>query len=159
MPFDTTRIIPTGWSANHAQNIPTSYNAKIAISDPARTTTGPLDPTTGTYPDRALHYIAGGPGDINPLWRQGVPCRIDERPGGSDAEQAGQLLTTREYLVQLPFDVPDIEVGYVGTVTAAPNDTHLVGVTLTATDVIHGSERFNRDVVFAHNQQPDARQE
>lgn len=154
MPFNTTRMIPTGWSEHHQRVVETSFNAHVVITDPARTVPGIFDPATGTYGPPTPYVIAGGPTDTNPDWQGGVPCRIQRQKDDRAITQADQPTVIRFYLLQLPADVPDIEVGYVATVTAALNDAHLVGEVLTATDVLHGSERFNRDVVWVHNQQP-----
>ena len=154
MPLPSTRMIHTRWSEHHQPAVTTSFNAAVTITDPTRTTSGVFDPDTGTWGPPVPHVIAGGPDDTNPDWQQGVPCRIQRMRSDQDVDQAGQNIPPRLYLIQLPADVPDIEVGHTATVTTAANDTHLVGEDLVATDIQHGSERFTRDVVWSHNQQP-----
>ena len=153
-PFDTTRMIPEGWSAHHQAVVETAYNARVIITDPARTTPGTLDPDTGTYGPPTPHVVAGDPTDTNPDWRDGVPCRIQRQRDDRPVDHAGQDVTIRFYLIQFPADLPDVEVGHVATVLEARNDAHLVGEQLTASDVFHGSERFSRDIVWVHNQAP-----
>lgn len=154
MPFNTTRMIPKGWSAHHQGAVETSFNARVVLTDPSRTTPGVWDPATGSYGPPTPFVVAGGPDDPRPDWRTGVPCRVQRQRDDRALDQADQQVTIRFYLIQLPADVPDVEVGYVATVTEAHNDDHLVGEELHAADVMHGSERFNRDVVWSHNQQP-----
>lgn len=154
MPLPSTRVIPTGWSAHHQGVIPGSANARVVITDPTRSTPGGLDPTTGTQLPPTPVYIAGGPEDANPDWRSGVPCRIQHQRDDRSVDHAAQTITVRQYLLQLPAGVPDVEVGHYLLVAAAVNDPHLAGESLTVYDVIHGSERFARDVVAVHNQAP-----
>lgn len=154
MPFDTTRVIPKGWSAHHQSVVEGSFNARVRIVDPNRTTPGPWDEEALAYGPSTPHYVAGGPTDTHPDWQDGVPCRIQRQRDDRQVVQAGQAGAIRFYLIQLPAALPDVEVGHVATVTAAHNDPHLVGQELVATDAMHGSERFNRDIVWVHNQQP-----
>lgn len=153
-PFDTTRMIHEDWSAHHQAYVQTAFNAHVLITDPSRTTPGAWDPTTGTYGPPTPFVVAGGPTDPTEAWRDGVPCRIQRLKDDRAVDHANQDITIRLYLLQLPADLPDVEVGHVATVLAARNDAHLVGETLTASDVFHGSERFNRDIVWIHNQAP-----
>lgn len=154
VPFDTTRLIDPGWSQHHRPAVETAFNATVIITDPARTTPGTYDPSTGTYGPDTPYVIAGGPTDPHEAWRAGVPCRIQRLKDDRAVEHAGQDVTIRLYLLQLPADLPDVEVGHAATVVAARNDTHLVGENLTASDVFHGSESFSRDIVWIHNQAP-----
>lgn len=147
MPYPGTRVISPGWSRHHQPVATGGMNATCDITDPARATPGAWDDTTGTYGPGTPFVVAAG-----------VHCRVQALTSDQDSEQAGQDSTTRRYLVQLDdpglSTLPDIEVGYVLTVTAATNDPHLVGLRLTVHDVQHGSERFTRDVIATHNQQP-----
>lgn len=154
VPFNTTTTIPEGWSAHHQPVVEGAFNARVTIVDPNRTVPGAWDEETLTYGPPTPWYVAGGPAEDRPEWQGGVPCRIQRQRDDRAVEQAGQGSAIRFYLVQFPADLPDVKVGYVATVTAAMNDGHLVGEQLEATDVTHGSERFNRDIVWVHNQQP-----
>lgn len=155
MPLATTRVVPADWSRHHQPVARGGMNARCTITDPARATPGgPLDPNTGEYPPTVPFDVLDEHPDGEPGW----PCRVQAIQSDQDTEQAGQDSTTRRYLVQLDdpdlATLPDIEQGYVVTVLAATNDAHLVGEHLTIVDVQHGSERFTRDVVAVHNQQP-----
>lgn len=154
MPLPSTRMIDPRWSAHHQPAVETSFNARVAIVDPNRTVPGVWDEETLSYGPPTPWYVAGGPGEARPEWAGGVPCRIQRQRDDRALEQAGQNSTVRLYLIQFPADLPDVEVGYVATVTDALNDPHLVGEDLVAADVMHGSERFNRDIAWVHNQQP-----
>ena len=154
MPFNTTKAIPTGWSAHHQPVVEGAFNAKVVITDPSRATPGTFDQDTGTWGTPTPYYVAGGPSDTVAAWRSGVPCRIQRQRDDRELTQAAQDITVRFYLIQFPAGLPDVEIGFVGEVKSATNDANLVGEVMTATDVMHGSERFNRDIVWVHNQQP-----
>ena len=154
MPLPSTRMIPRDWSQHHRPAVETSFSATVVITDPSRTTPGEYDPTTGTYGPDTPYIVAGGPEDDRTDWREGVPCRIQRQKDDRAVDHAGQNVTIRLYLIQLPAALPDVEVGYVAQVLACPNDLHLVGEELTASDVFHGSESFSRDIVWIHNQAP-----
>lgn len=154
MPLPGTRVIHPAWSRHHQPVASGGMNAACVITDPARSTPGgPIDPVTGTYPPPTPFYVVPAPEGAD-----GWPCRVQAVQGEQGTQQAGQVSTDRRYLVQLHdpdlATLPDVEVGHVVTVTAATNDPHLVGLHLTVEDVQHGSERFTRDVVCTHNQQP-----
>ena len=142
-PFDTTTIIPAGWSQHHQPVVVGAMNATVTITDPARTTPGEWNPYEQVYDPPTPHVVATD-----------QPARIQRLLSDTQDRQAGQELTTRRYLVQLPADVPDIEVDHQVHVTACPNDPHLLGHALTVLDVQHGSERFTRDLTCQHNQAP-----
>lgn len=148
MPFDTTTLIPAGWSQHHQPVVVGAMNATVTITDPARTIPGRYNPDTG-YHDPDTPYVVA----------VDVPCRIQRQRDDRAVDHAAQNVTIRLYLLQFPADVPDIEVGYEATVLACPNDAHFVGETLTASDVMHGSERFTRDIAWVHNQAPRTPQE
>lgn len=154
-PFPGTRVIPAAWSRHHQPTATGGMNARCIITDPARATPGAWDDTTGTYEPSTPHRVWP---PTDGLDEDAWPCRVQAVQSNQDREQAGQDSTTRRYLVQLDdpllSTVPDIETGYVVTITAATNDPHLVGLALTVEDVQHGSERFTRDLVCIHNQQP-----
>lgn len=150
MPLPGTRAVPAGWSRHHQPVASGGMNAACVITDPTRTVPGAWDEASGEYGPGTPHVVLDG----DPGW----PCRVQRLLGDQDSEQAGQDSTTRRYLVQLDdpnlATLPDVEVGHVITITAAVNDSHLVGLHLQVVDVQHGSERFTRDLVAVHNQQP-----
>lgn len=155
MPFPGTKVIPAGWSRHHQPVASGGMNAACVITDPARTIPGAWDNTTGTYgPSTPFVVLPTDTVDKDGGW----PCRVQALTGERGAEQVGQDSSTRRYLVQLHdpnlATLPDLEVGHVVTITGAINDPHLVGLDLTVEDVQHGSERFTRDVMCTHNQQP-----
>lgn len=153
MPLPSTRIIPAGWSQHHQRPMATSMNARVAITDPARSTPGEWDEDEGGYGPGQPHYVAGGPNDTRVDWREGVPARLQAQDGEAEVLQVTQQVATRRYLLQLPADVPDVQTGHHVTVLSAVNDAHLVGVVMTIVDEQHGSERFTRDLILEHNQQ------
>lgn len=147
MPLPGTKVIPQAWSRHHQPTATGGMNATVTVTDPARTVPGAWDDATGTYGPPTPHVVADA-----------ILARVQAVQSDQASVQAGQESTTRDYLVQLDdpglSTLPDIEVGYRVTVTTAANDPHLVGLDLTVTDVQHGSERFTRDVVATHSQQP-----
>lgn len=147
MPFPGTHVVHPDWSRHHQPVATGGMNATCVITDPARATPGAWDDATGTYGPSTPFVVVDT-----------TACRVQALTSDQDTEQAGQDSTIRDYLVQLDdpglVSLPDLEVGYVVTITAATNDPHLVGLALTIRDVQHGSERFTRDVVVTHNQQP-----
>lgn len=150
VPLPGTKVIPAGWSRHHQPVASGGMNAACVITDPTRTVPGEWDEATGEYgPGTPFVVLDGDPG-----W----PCRVQAVQSDQDSEQAGQGSTTRRYLIQLHDPdlegLPDVEEGHVVAVTSAVNDPHLVGLHLQVVDVQHGSERFTRDVVCTHNQQP-----
>ncbi|MFK5689598.1 DUF6093 family protein [Ornithinimicrobium sp. LYQ92] len=128
-------------------------NAAVAITDPSRSTPGQFDPGTGGYGPGQPHYVAGGPEDERADWREGVPCRLQALDSDAQTLHVTQQIITRQYLLQLPADVPDVQVGHEVTVRSATNDVHLVGAVMFVIDEQHGSERFTRDLILEHNQQ------
>lgn len=152
-PFPSSRAVPEGWSRHHAPVASGGMNAACFITDPARSTPGGWNDDTGTYDPPTPHYVVPAPEGAD-----GWPCRVQALQSEQDTEQAGQASTVRPYLVQLHdpdlTTLADVEVGHVIEITAAVNDAHLIGERLTVTDVQHGSERFTRDLVASHNQQP-----
>ncbi|WP_068325032.1 DUF6093 family protein [Janibacter terrae] len=155
MPFPGTRVVPTGWSRHHQPVASGGMNAACVITDPAHATPGAWDDTTGTYAPSAPFVLLPPPDGPE---EDGWPCRVQAIQSDQDAEQAGQASTTRRYLVQLHdpdlTTLPDLEQGHVVTIVTAINDPHLTGLDLVVEDVQHGSERFTRDLVCTHNQQP-----
>lgn len=150
MPFPGTRVIHKDWSRRHAAPLGTAMNGTCWVHDPARATPGVFDPATGNMTAPTLFAVAGTA--ATPL-----RCRIQALTSASDTDQGDQDSTARPYLVQLhdpDLNLPDIEQGHVVIVTAAHNDPHLVGLHLAVDDVQHGTERFTRDLVAIHNQQP-----
>ena len=73
------------------------------------------------------------------------------------ADQAGQEVTVRGYLLQLDESDPtnpvpgDVAEGWTFTVTTCANDAALEDRDLTVTDVQYGSERFTRDLICSDN--------
>lgn len=152
-PFPSSRAVPEGWSRHHAPVASGGMNAACFITDPARSTPGGWNDDTGTYDPPTPHYVVPAPEGAD-----GWPCRVQALQSDQDTEQAGQTSTVRPYLVQLDdpdlATLPDLEVGYLVQIVACRNDPHLVGLALTVRDVQHGSERFTRDLIVDHNQQP-----
>lgn len=155
MPFPSTRVIPKDWSAHHQRVVEGAFNARMMITDPSKTLPGEWDPDTGTYGPPTPFIVAGGPSDARVDWRAGVPCRIQQNKDERAIEQADQALVIRLYLIQFPVDIPLFEVGFVGTVTDCPNDPLFEGEQLVVSDRMHGSEAFNRDLVWIHNLKPE----
>jgi hypothetical protein len=134
MPLKGTRIIPAAWSAHHQPTAEATMTATVTITRPS-TAAAVLDDATGdiTRPDPTVLATE-------------TPARI-QAAAASDrvTPAAGQQVTQRDYLVTLPLSVAALEVDDVITVVTA-NDPHLPGRILRVTDVVHGSEVWERDV-------------
>lgn len=153
MPLPSTRVIPSNWSKHHQRTVEGAFNARVLVTDPSRSTPGTLDPNTGTYGPPTPFIVSGGPSDVNEGWRTGVPCRIQQNNDERVVEQADEDLVVRYYLIQFPVDIPLFEIGYHAEVTVCDNDPQFIGAVLRATDRMHGSEAFNRDLMWVHNMQ------
>lgn len=141
MPFDTTTVIPLGWSRHHAPTATGGMNATVTIGVPTGSTYDPAtDQTTATW---SADYTG--------------PARVQAFMRARGGEQAGQELIGRSYLVQLDFAleeaaVADLVPGARVKVLTATNDHRLVGQDLWVVDVQSGSERFTRDLVCTDNE-------
>jgi hypothetical protein len=142
MPFPGTRTLHPDWSAWSRPVVAGAMGATCELY-------GALGP--GEY-DPATMTTAATRGPA--LWVG--PCRVQTYAGQATAgDQAGQEVTTRDYLVQLDETgepVPrELAEGWAVVVTVCPNDASLIGRPLPVTDVMRGSERAARDVVVTDN--------
>ena len=137
MPFDTTRVIPKGWSQHHAPVAAGGMNATVQIFNPADDTDGWDEATESKTRVHGAPVYDG-------------PARIQQVDSPDQQTQTDQQVTEHRYLIQLPFDAPHISKGWPLVVTACANDADVVAWTATReatiTDVQHGSERFTRDL-------------
>ena len=145
MPLPGARMIPTGWSEHHQGVVVTSMNGRVKITDPSRTTPGVWDPVEMTYGPSTEHVVYAS-----------TPARIQQLDTDRQVDQAEQTIGIHRYLVQLPADRTDLQVGYRLEVLEVTSDQDLmpVGTVLRVADVPMGSEGFTRDVIAEHNQQP-----
>lgn len=138
MPFDTTTVIPDDWSAHHAGAAQGGMTATVDVG-----LVGPpqydeaTDQTTATW---TSDYDG--------------PARIQALNQVDRANQAGQSISGRGYLVQLPLEARSAALppGRVVKVTTAPHDPRLAGQRLYVVDEQLGSEGFTRDLVCSDNQ-------
>lgn len=140
-PLPGTRVIPLGWSQHHAPVAAGGMNATVTIGNTRTGTTH--DPETDeTVATWSTEYDAG-------------PARVQAVNQAQQGDAAGQQITGRAYLVQLDMNhtgADTITPGARVLVTAATNDTQLLGQVLWVVDVQLGSERFTRDLVCSDNQ-------
>ncbi|WP_159622676.1 DUF6093 family protein [Ruania rhizosphaerae] len=129
----------------------TSMNATCVITDPARTTRGPWDEQTGSYGPPVPFQVYP-----DPQATEDAPCRVQRIASGREAVQAGVQVEYRGYLITIPADAPAIHPDYEVHVTDAINDPNLPGEMFTVTDVLLGSERFERDLFCTHNESTEA---
>lgn len=79
------------------------------------------------------------------------PCSVQPRTTDKRVEIVGEeQITTRAYIVALPYDVPEIHIGDQATVTDAA-DAGLVGRTLSVLDVQYDDQAWQRDLVCQDN--------
>jgi hypothetical protein len=143
MPFPTTTVIGPAWSQHHQGVAEGAMNATCTIGVPTgQTTYDPAtDDTTSTWTD---DYTG--------------PCFVESALSPISADVAGQQVTRRDYLVQIPADgqTADIVPGARVRILTAPNDAQLGAQDLWVIDEQLGSERFSRVLVCSDNQS-DAR--
>lgn len=138
MPFDTTTVIPDDWSEHHAAAAAGGMNATV---DAGEQQPSVYDESTDETTAPWVSAYAG-------------PARIQPINQADQVTQAGQSITGRGYLVQLPLAAraAALPPGRQVRVTAAPNDPRLAGQTLYVIDEQLGSEGFTRDLICSDNQ-------
>lgn len=142
-PLRTGRVIPTSWSAHHQPVVTGSWNARCEVID--RT----AGPPTGLGDDGGLAVVA-----------RDVPCRVQQQNTGGRGTQApaGQTVTSRDYLIVVPLDVPvEWITGDRGhqiriTGTTAHGDPMLVGRRFDVVQVLTASEAWERDLICTDTQ-------
>lgn len=133
-PLPSTRVIPAGWAEHHRPTANGTMTGTIAWFHRG-------DPEPWPLPD----------GWTGPLPFHTSPCRVQELNASGRATAAEQPVTHREYLVTIPInDAPEIRAGEhdgdYGKVTAS-SDPLLIGRILNVTDVHHGTEMWERDLI------------
>jgi hypothetical protein len=133
-----TAVIPPYWGEAPGIVMSGTWTALCAISEPA--TEGEYDEDLGYSPQTPGATIYAG------------PCSIEARPVNDRANvEAGQEVTTQDYLVVVPLSVdpqPDYLVMITGAVRGyeADVDPKLIGKTLTVRSVAYGSTAWERDL-------------
>nr|WP_277628333.1 DUF6093 family protein [Arsenicicoccus dermatophilus] len=139
-------MIHSAWSRAHQAVVIGSMNATCVITDPARETPGVYDDATGTRA-AATPYI---------VVPDGTPCRVVRIREATQAEQAGEEITGRQYRVTVPVYAAGSETvaaGMVVTVTATRDEhtaENIVGTRLTVMERLRGSEEFDRVLICEH---------
>jgi hypothetical protein len=105
---------------------------------------------TITRPSTAPAVLNDSTGDVTrpdpTVLATEIPARIQAAAASDRVTPAGgQQVTQRDYLVTLPLSVAALEIDDAITVITA-NDPHMPGRTLRVTDIVHGSEVWQRDV-------------
>lgn len=126
------------WSARHRRSVETALTSSCVI-----TRRGEGDGVSG--PDGSWTPPARAP-----IYR-GV-CRIAAK--GTVAGSAEnrvvfgeRQITERDYLVQVPDDAPEIEIGDLVEITENDADPTMTGTQLRVTDIQLGSQSWLRDLV------------
>ncbi len=146
MPLPGFKMIPDGWSADHAAVLPGSFNAKVKIE--AATSTSVWDPATD---DTTTTYAVLWPASGEP-----TGARVQRLVGDRSLDLAGESLTGQPYLVEVDAACPVIARGSRVTIAEMPNDPSAVGQTLYVIVAPFGSERFTRSL-FCSDIEQDAR--
>lgn len=139
MPLPNIRMIPRGWSKHHQPVVLGSHNATCQVV--SKIVPGVWDDQAGTY---------GPPQILKPFGPQS--CRLQRIKDGRKVDQAEVDVFWREYMISLPADLPDIEVGWLIRIEQAPNDPLAEGQYFDVTDIYLGSELWERNLVTTHNQ-------
>lgn len=138
MPLTSHGVFSEHWAAHHRPTAVSSMRARCEVIDRSTPPPSSLDD-----PD---------PGET--IAATGVPCRVQQlNAGAGTGAVAGQLLTTRDYLITLPMDTPVTwragEGGHRIRVTdpGPDGDPTLTGRRLDVTQVLTGSEIWERDLL------------
>lgn len=140
MPFDTTTVIPAGWSEHHRPVTEGAMGATIRLETPGNST---WDPITGATDGTPVVVWTG-------------PARVQQQataPAARDA--AGQLVIATTYLVVIPQDAPTPAVDtttVVVTAVDANGDPDVVGRRLIVRSVETGSLTWERDLTCEYDQ-------
>lgn len=133
MPLPKSSVIPAGWSDHHR---PTATSTMTSVCDVTRAGTG-----EGTYNP--------GTGQTTPpagtTVQLDVPCRIQAEIRDYVVDAGDEPVSFHRYLVTLPYDVAQVLVDDLVTVTAS-EDAQLVGKSLRVRDVLFGSLQWERDL-------------
>ena len=133
-----TRVIPAGWESRHRPILETSMTGLCQVVRP-----GP----PGDYPD-----FEDSPDTV----LADTTCRVQQQNRAGRVDAQGQLVDTRDYLVALPADawpvgtVVDDQGPHVivtGYQAGHAGDPDLIGRRLRVTQVLHGTLRFERDLM------------
>lgn len=132
MPLTGHQVIPDRWEARHVPTAQGGMTGRCRITHPGA---GVFDPNTGTTTATGARVYDG-------------PCRIVALLADSTTQQAGQQVTYRDYLVQLPRDWAGAALARVDdTVTVTDStDPALTAARLRVTDLQVGTLRFTRDL-------------
>lgn len=106
---------------------------RIVVRD--RATGGGWTPEDGASPPTPGEIVYDGPFRAQALTGANLPV-----------DAAGQQVTLRDYLLQLPAPALALEPGTRMDVLECPDDPELVGRTFTVSGSVMGSYRFTRDV-------------
>ncbi|MGG5257463.1 DUF6093 family protein [Phycicoccus avicenniae] len=136
-PLPNTRVVPADWSRHHARAAAGGMNGRCRIYDPTTETTGWDDATESRTLERGLPVYADA-------------CRIQALVDVRTEVQADEEVGRRRYLVQLLFDAPPLEKGWVLVPYGCTNDPQLEGAELVIDDIQLGTERFTRDIACTH---------
>ena len=131
-PLPATALIPPAWSSHHAAIPAAAANARVRLTRPG---TPAWDETT-----QSMTLTPGEP------WWEGH-ARIQQLQRGTTITTAGDEDRRREYLVAAARDCPAVPAGTPLLVLAADEDPSLTGRTLHVRDVMHGSYRWERDLI------------
>ena len=128
-----SQVIPSDWSGSNRHQATLFLTSRCTISRPG-VGMGGFDPATGTGTAPAPSVVASN-----------VRCRVEvvPRTAGLAKVAAEERIEGRRYTVQVPWDVVDVTVHDVVTVTAA-EDPGLVGIELRVTALHTTSLQWSR---------------
>lgn len=137
-----TPVIPPGWQQAHGAVVAKTWTVGCEIRHPGGTKTGPLDPTTGSYPVTANTPHFSGNARVQALSLQDTARLV-----------ADQEITTAGYLVAVDLSADAVKVDDVVTIVTVPADADqtLVDRSLTVKSVVRGSLAWERDLVCIDN--------
>lgn len=130
-----TTVIPAGWNEAHAPVAAATMRCPVKLRHPG--TTESWNNTT----EQTDHV------PLDPYWEGGARVQA-VKSGRTDGSTvvAGDEVHVAGYLMTLPLEVDPAVGDLVDVDDAYADDPALAGRTLRVTDVILGSERFERDV-------------
>jgi len=150
-----TRVIPARWNADHAPVVTAAMRARVSLrhDDGATTKTYlPYDPEHPETTGRTTYSLAAP-------YAADIPARIQglrEMTARGSETAAEESLRVSGYLVALALGVDDtadavnaISTGDIVTIDSLTESDQLLllpGVELRVTDIVRGTERWERDL-------------
>lgn len=127
-------VIPADWAAHHRPAAEGTMLGRVALREP------------GSLGEEWSDELEQNVAIPKPAYATNVPARIQALAGQARVIQlAEDTEVVADYLVVIPADQDVVDGGHLVDVTAT-GDPALTGRSLRVEKVVHGTERFERDL-------------